>query len=314
MQHPSRALLGACLALACASAAVAAAHVVHTPDDVSEPEPAYTAEHWGFVDFVPVPPFFMDTHDPVTQDVYISGSVHAGTEPWDPYVWERIVALSRGVPKGSRFVDVGANLGYFSLAAASLGYSVVSFEPMSRNARKLARSVARNGFKDRVTLYQNAVGDINGQRVALRETDAHNQGNGQLTDESPAPGGVYGVDYVETATLSGVLLFSPLESIDAHIALVLGPASAGSVLLGAREWICARSVRHVLIEFSEATRSSLLSPAVEMFGFMRRAGYTVADVSVGAGTLMDYAPLVAGNFDGVPPNLIFSLRDSSSTC
>jgi FkbM family methyltransferase len=257
-----------------------------------------------------VPAFLIDTHDPVTQDVYISGAAHAGVAPWDPFVWDRIVALSRGVPKGSVFVDVGANLGYFSLMAASLGYTVVSFEPMSRNARKLARSVARNGFAGRVRLYQNAVGPADGRLVSLRETDTLNQGNGRVTGEPPqAPGGVFGVDYVDTVTLSSVLLFAASQSTGAHIVKVDVEGLEPGVLEGARQWICAQTVRHVLIEFSEATRASPASAAVGMFTFMQRAGYTVSDVSVESPAPIDYARLLAGDFDGVPPNLLFSLRD-----
>jgi FkbM family methyltransferase len=271
-----RCLLGLCLALA-----ADALHPVRTPADVSEPGPAFTAERWALVDFAPVPPFLIDTHDPVTQDVYISGAAHAGVAPWDPFIWDRIVALSRGVPKGSLFVDVGANLGYFSLMAASLGYTVASFEPMSRNARKLSRSVARNGFAGRVSLYQNAVGTGDGRLVSLRETDALNQGNGRVTGEPVrAPSGVFGVDYVDTVSLSSVLLFAASQSTGAHIVKVDVEGLEPDVLRGARQWICARSVRHVLIEFSEATRASPASGAVDMFAFMQRAGYAVSDVSV----------------------------------
>ena len=287
-----RCLLGLCLALA-----ADALHPVRTPADVSEPGPAFTAERWALVDFAPVPPFLIDTHDPVTQDVYISGAAHAGVAPWDPFIWDRIVALSRGVPKGSLFVDVGANLGYFSLMAASLGYTVASFEPMSRNARKLSRSVARNGFAGRVSLYQNAVGTADGRLVSLRETDALNQG-------------VFGVDYVDTVSLSSVLLFAASQSTGAHIVKVDVEGLEPDVLRGARQWICARSVRHVLIEFSEATRASPASGAVDMFAFMQRAGYAVSDVSVESDAPLDYARLVAGDFDGVPGNLLFSLRDA----
>ena len=276
-------------------------HVVRGPEDVSEPEPAYREDHWAFVDFVPVPPFYMDTHDPLTQDEYIWGSARAGVEPWDPFIWERIVALSKGVPKGSRFVDVGANLGYFSLMASSLGYDVIAFEPMSRNARKLARSVARNGFGGRVQLFQDAVSDIYGQRVSLRKTPR-------------GPFGVYGIDYVDTVTLSGALLLAPSEPVDAHIVLLGVDSAPARVLLGAHDWICSRTVRHILIEFSEATRSSTAAPAAEMFSFMRRAGYIVSDFSVGSDAPLDYARLVAGDFAGVPSHLLFSLRGSGPTC
>jgi FkbM family methyltransferase len=56
-------------------------------------------------------------------------------------------------------VDVGANIGYFSLACAALGARVIVFEPMLRNVRKLSKSVYRNHFLDRLTVYQNAAWD-----------------------------------------------------------------------------------------------------------------------------------------------------------
>ena len=133
-------------------------HRIRTPSDVFPFEPGYTDEHWGVVNFPPVPAYSVDTHDPHTQDMYISGSVHEGKEPWGVFIWDRVVEQTPVTGRGLLFVDVGANLGFFSLAAASLGYRVISFEPMTRNMWKLARSVERNdGFEARVALYQNAV-------------------------------------------------------------------------------------------------------------------------------------------------------------
>jgi FkbM family methyltransferase len=249
----------------------------------------------------------------VTQDVFISASAHSGVQPWDPFVWDCILALSQRIqPKGAHFVDVGANIGYFTLMAASLGYTVTSFEPMSRNARKLMHSVERNSsFSDQVKVYQNAVGEIDNQRVLMRETDASNQGNGQISEELPPPGGVYGVDFVDTVTLSNVLLFSPQEPINAYIVKVDVEGLEASVLAGASDWICARSVHHILIEFSEATRRRTKESS-EMFAFMQRAGYTVSDVDITSNKAnLDYTKLIAGDFDGVPPNLLFTLREGA---
>ena len=54
-----------------------------------------------------------------------------------------------------------------TLAAASLGYDVVAFEPMSRNAWMFAKFIERNGLSDSVSMYQNAVSDSDGKTVAL---------------------------------------------------------------------------------------------------------------------------------------------------
>jgi FkbM family methyltransferase len=194
--------------------------------------------------------------------------------------------------------------------AASLGYTVVSFEPMSRNARKLARSLQRNAFAAHVTLNQNALGAVANQRVVLRETDPANQGNGQVTAQSLGTGSTYGVDYADTTTLSSAMLLIPMRPAGARIVKIDVEGMEAAVLAGARDWLCSQAVPYVLIEFSDATRASTAAPATEMFAFMRRAGYTVSDVNVQSDTPLDYDRLVAGDFAGVPPNLLFALSDT----
>ena len=286
-------------------------------------------EHWARVAIAPVPAFDIDTHDPVTEDIYISAAAHDNAK-WDPYIWDRIVALwkeedlgaagERG-GEGPYFIDVGANIGFFSLMAASLGFHVIAFEPMPRNAQRLARSIQRNsgsgggGFDpDQVVLYRKAVSDIHGERVALRETDAHNYGNGQVQSS----GRVDGVEYAETVTLNSVLLFSSSATttpVDAFIVKIDVEGLETNVLAGAREWICSRRVQHVMMEFSDATRANRRAPATDMFVFMRRAGYSVSDVSVEASEDgLDYNRLVAGDYAGVPNNLLFSLAGARPTC
>ena len=55
-------------------------------------------------------------------------------------------------------LDVGGNVGYYTLVAASTGCSVVTVEPLSANVGRLWQSVLANRFSDRVTLYKNVVG------------------------------------------------------------------------------------------------------------------------------------------------------------
>jgi FkbM family methyltransferase len=207
-------------------------------------------------------------------------------------------------------VDVGANLGYFSLAGASLGYDVVAFEPMSRNARKFSKSIYKNGFRNHVVLCQNAVTDLGGQTVSLQETDTTNQGNGQISASDAG-------ESVTSVTLSD--MFTPgtghlsALSTDAHIVKIDVEGQEAAVLLGARKWICGSVVQHIIIEFSEATRLNKAYPAKDMFIFMQTAGYSVSDVAVGSDPI-PYDGLVKGTYENIPPNLIFSLIDENSTC
>lgn len=70
-------------------------------------------------------------------------------------------ALSETVGGTVRMIDVGANIGYFSLiATATLGESleVVAFEPFERNLTLLRRNLERNGRAESVTVVPAAVG------------------------------------------------------------------------------------------------------------------------------------------------------------
>lgn len=76
----------------------------------------------------------------------------------------------------TRFVDVGANIGYYSLLAASRCERgrVYSFEPDPTNYALLSRNVARNGYGGRVETYPFAAGDVD-ETVTLG--DLGNPGN-----------------------------------------------------------------------------------------------------------------------------------------
>lgn len=74
---------------------------------------------------------------------------------------EVTAVLMRYLKPDTRFVDVGANIGFYSLLAASRcpQGKVFSFEPDARNFRLLQTSIAYNGFESIITAYPFAVSD-----------------------------------------------------------------------------------------------------------------------------------------------------------
>jgi FkbM family methyltransferase len=93
-------------------------------------------------------------HDPVT-----SGVLYCGLPDWA----EMRFVLDYLRP-GDKVVDVGANVGLYSLLAATVdGVEVTAFEP-DPGARELATTnVARNGFANRIELRAEAVGAADGR-------------------------------------------------------------------------------------------------------------------------------------------------------
>jgi FkbM family methyltransferase len=96
---------------------------------------------------------------------------------WEIWVSEAIVKLDR---PGMTAIDIGANLGYFTLLLADLvgpSGKVHAFEPNPRMVERLRRSVKANGFDGHVAIHEAALSDD--------ETDL------RLTIPDGEPGGAY---------------------------------------------------------------------------------------------------------------------------
>jgi FkbM family methyltransferase len=55
------------------------------------------------------------------------------------------------------FIDIGANLGTYSLSFAKLGRKVLSVDALNLNIEKLCSSVNQSHFEDRVYMIMNAI-------------------------------------------------------------------------------------------------------------------------------------------------------------
>lgn len=86
-------------------------------------------------------------------DYAVSAAVinHGAYEP------HMVAFLKEHVGKGMTVVDIGANVGIFSMLAASQGAKVFAFEPNTENCRLILMSAAENGFD--VKLFPLALSD-----------------------------------------------------------------------------------------------------------------------------------------------------------
>ena len=74
----------------------------------------------------------------------------------------------------ARLIDIGANIGFYSLAAASAGFDVHAFEPVPRNAAMLMMSLERNKLEARVRIAAFAVSAV--PKALLMGRSNRNQG------------------------------------------------------------------------------------------------------------------------------------------
>lgn len=97
-----------------------------------------------------------------TRDVSISPHLmHKGI--WEAWV---TLAIGRYVKRGMYCLDIGANMGYYSLLMASSGARIEAFEPNPRLADLMKRSISVNGRNNNITLSKLAISDIS-ERTAL---------------------------------------------------------------------------------------------------------------------------------------------------
>ena len=170
--------------------------------------------------------------------------------------------LSSMLSKGDTFVDIGANIGYFSLLAASrvgLDGRVIAFEPGPANCELMRRSIAENGYQNVITLWPAAVSDKDEE--VLYTTPGINS-NGRIVNPAEAAGTPNAMPVLAVA-LDGAL--AELDRVDV-IKMDIEGAEA-------RAWRGMQEVirRHrpqLLFEFSPVLlrRTSGLDPAEFLAG------------------------------------------------
>ena len=182
---------------------------------------------------------WLNTHDPHV-DQYISGSLHqSGT--WEAPIVRAMESLLAKKPN-ALFVDVGANIGYFSLYATLMGMRVVSFEPMLYNIVQIQRTLGRNNGLSKWRIYNNAVSDVTGDVVRLRTTDGvHNAGNHKI---GPHGDEAYSVRLDDVIHEDVDLMKVDVEGYEAF------------VLAGGINLFCQYTVRALILEMTQDIQMS----------------------------------------------------------
>jgi len=96
---------------------------------------------------------------------------------WEMWLTE---LLARLVKPGMKVVDVGANLGYFTLLMADLvgpTGQVHAFEPNTDLARRMAQSLAINGFSDIARVHEQALADTEAEVMLVVPVDEPKNGH-----------------------------------------------------------------------------------------------------------------------------------------
>ena len=117
-------------------------------------------------------------HDP-SRDIYISKRLNDG-KLWEEHDVNLMLGWLKRDPSLA-LIDIGANLGVYSLTAAAQGATVVSFEPFPPNSKRFKKSVELSGLSKMITIIEKGVADRH-YNFSVEENDK-NQGRVTLVDK-----------------------------------------------------------------------------------------------------------------------------------
>ncbi|KAL7535485.1 hypothetical protein ACHAWF_005180 [Thalassiosira exigua] len=182
--------------------------------------------------------FLMNIHSPVKDDV--SRAIYKeGCFECD-HLTRLLEVLARR--PDAYLLDVGGNLGMWTLAAAAAGHRAIALEPFEANYRRLCRSVDRNAFHDRVSVL--GVAATSGEATFRIDVPNRNKGGGRLeavTLDAAGPG--------DEPTVTGIAIDSLHLPTDRLVVLKLDVEGHEiEALAGALEFLSGAEIIYAMTE------------------------------------------------------------------
>ena len=220
------------------------------------------------------------THE--KKDAYISTSIlRAGI--WEPLETQLVLSLLK---PGDVFVDVGANIGWFTLIAASrVGRAgrVYSFEPEGENFQILARNIAVNRFSN-VCCIRAALSDKNETRSLY--TSKENLGDHRLFDD--------GLEARESVEVDCIDASSFFEKTPFSISMIKSDTQGfeGKVFAGFSKLFQDTGEKpFILVEFWPRGLLVAGDDPVYFLKFFREFGYSIYILDSASGSLKKIDPI-----------------------
>ncbi|VAW42977.1 hypothetical protein MNBD_CHLOROFLEXI01-4752 [hydrothermal vent metagenome] len=144
----------------------------------------------------------------VRKNDYATGSSIAQHKSYEPLVAEQI---KQRLSLGDTFIDIGANIGYHAMLAASIvgkNGQIIAFEPLPSNCELLALSISENKF-EQVTVHPYAVGEKE-DILTLMVEGTYSNAHLKTSEE----GTIYHTDEVSVRVVTLDTFLTNLERVD----------------------------------------------------------------------------------------------------
>ena len=122
-------------------------------------------------------PFYWATHSPLLDKIRASSFIQGFY--YESELTARVIEAFKGDGDNSNdsqeiFLDVGGNIGWFSLVAAAHGASkVYTFEPNPTNLLRICESIILNGFEDIIQVIPKGVSNVDETRMLYQGSESN---------------------------------------------------------------------------------------------------------------------------------------------
>ncbi len=177
-----------------------------------------------------------------------------------------------GLEKGGIMLDVGANIGWYSLVMAKeCGLKIYAFEPDPFNFSALTRNITNNRIKG-VEAFQNAIADREA-KMKLHLYKSYNTGRHSLIDHGKTGKFVE----VDTLTVDGFMEKQGLSTASVEMFKIDIEGFEMAAFRGARETL--KRTRYIFSEFSPEIMKTIHENPAAFTDLFENLGFKAFDIS-----------------------------------
>ena len=188
---------------------------------------------------------------------------------------------------GDVFLDIGANVGLYTIAAARIvgnAGQVHAFEPCSQTFSRLEENVRLNGLRG-VSCHRLALSDTNAEAQLSLAKDGFDAWNSLGTPYMGEPGGQ---ETVQTVTLDSFIAERGLEGRVTAIKIDV-EGWENQVLAGAEKLLSAASAPALCVEFTEEAAQLAGSSCAALYQTLVRLGFQMFTVGDTPASVIPFA-------------------------
>ena len=225
---------------------------------------------------------------PDDQDIHVSRALRLGGMFEGHVVSVFQQALRRDSHLG--VLDIGANLGIYSLTAAAMGRQVLSVEPLQSNFKRFHKSIKLNHFENLITVVTNAVSNKR-EKVYLKLEAGNKGGTTMFRSENacrhgncPYTNSIYTDDLIpliQSKNITKAVMKIDIEGAE-HLALATASKLFSSIHI---PYIFMEALFQKEFCGSGVPYSQDKQLRMDMFSFLKKQGYKVHRSGMNGGEL-----------------------------